>query len=90
MSNPSPAPSPASSGVSSKVAPYAKAIIGALIAGVSVIAAGVTDGHLSAGEWVSALLAALVALGGVYKIPNADPTATHQDESVTPPPTQAG
>lgn len=49
----------------------AKAIIGALIAGLTAIGTGLTDGGVSAQEWVAALVAFLVALGGIYAVPNA-------------------
>jgi hypothetical protein len=49
---------------------YNKAIIGALIAGLGVLSTGFTDGELVTQEWIGALIAALVALGGVYQIPN--------------------
>lgn len=48
----------------------AKAIVGALIAGVTALATGLTDGRLSTQEIVAAVLAFLIALGGVYATPN--------------------
>jgi hypothetical protein len=36
-------------------------------------------------EWVTAALTSLVAGGAVFGVPNRDPQATHQDESVQPP-----
>ena len=56
--------------------PYAKALIGALIAGLTAIGTALTDGGVSPAEWVAAAVAFLVALGGVYAIPNAEPTVT--------------
>lgn len=52
----------------SKLAPYLKAITAALIAGLSVILADVDD--LTTRSYVSALVAFLVGLGGVWAIPN--------------------
>lgn len=57
---------------------YAKAIIGALIVGLGVIVEGLTDGSLSASEWITAIILALTTLGGVYVVPNSgkkQPTA---------------
>ena len=54
------------------IAPYAKAVIGALIAGLTAIGTALTDGGISPAEWVAAAIAFLVALGGVYAIPNSD------------------
>jgi hypothetical protein len=52
------------------VSKYAKAIIAALIAGLGILGEGLTDGSLSGQEWIAAAVAALVALGGVYLVPN--------------------
>jgi hypothetical protein len=56
------------------VAPYLKALIAALVAGLSVIAASLTDGGaLTLQDYVSAALAFLVALGAVFAVPNQVP-----------------
>ena len=53
----------------------AKAIIGALVAGLGGLAAvlvgdvGISD--VSAGQWVTIALATATALGAVYGVPNA-------------------
>lgn len=49
---------------------YAKAVIGALVAGLGILGEGLTDGSLSGQEWIAAAIAALIALGGVYVVPN--------------------
>jgi hypothetical protein len=49
---------------------YAKAIVGALVAGLSVLAGAVGDG-VSAQEWITVAVAALGGLGIVYATPNA-------------------
>jgi hypothetical protein len=49
---------------------FAKAIVGALIAGLSVLAGAVGDG-VSAQEWITAAVATLGGLGLVYATPNA-------------------
>jgi hypothetical protein len=48
----------------------AKAITAALVAGLTGIATGLDDGKLSWQEVVTALVALLVALGAVYRVPN--------------------
>jgi len=72
-----------------KVAPYAKAVVAALIAGLAS-AQQALDGNndIDGSEWIAVALATLVGLGAVFAIPNRDPQAMHQDESVQPP--QAG
>ncbi len=52
--------------------PYAaKALLAALISGVTVVVAGLeADSGLTAYEFGAAVLAALVTLGAVYNIPN--------------------
>jgi hypothetical protein len=50
------------------IAPYGKAITGALIAGLSVLAAA--SGDLGWDDGLAALIAFLVAGGGVWAIPN--------------------
>lgn len=59
----------------SKVAPYAKAIIAALIAGLSALAAGLEDNSLTSQEWITIALAFVVALGAVFAVPNRPPPA---------------
>jgi hypothetical protein len=48
---------------------YAKAIVGALIAGLAALIPGLDNGQLSATEVVNAVIAALVALGAVWAVP---------------------
>lgn len=57
---------------------YAKAIVGALIAFLTAIAAGLQDASadgsdLTGLEWVTALLGLLVALAAVWAVPNKPP-----------------
>ena len=71
-------------------APYAKALIGALVAALGALGAALTpdaDGLVSVtpGEWVAVVSALLVGLLAVFAVPNKDPEAEHQDESVQPP-----
>lgn len=55
------------------VAPYAKAIIAALLSGLTAIATGLAAGGLSWSEVVAALIAFLVSGGAVFSVPNRPP-----------------
>lgn len=52
------------------VARYAKAITGAAVAGLSVVATSMADDKVTSAEWVGAAIATLVALGAVWAVPN--------------------
>lgn len=56
---------------------YAKAIYAFVVAGLGAIATVLVDnaslGDLTDGQWVTVILAALVAGGGVFGIPNKQP-----------------
>lgn len=72
------------------LAPYAKAAAGLLVPFAGQILAAMQDGSqggsvITTTEWVTAALTSLVAAGAVFTVPNKDPQATHQDESVQPP-----
>ena len=59
-----------------QLASIAKALIAALIAGLSVIGSALgLDGALSPQDWVYAAIAFLVALGSVFAVPNKIPPA---------------
>lgn len=53
----------------------AKALLAALIAGLGALGAVLVDnksvGDVTDGQWVAIVLATLVALGAVYRIPNS-------------------
>jgi len=49
----------------------AKAIVGALIAALSALGAALTDGQVTATEWVVVATALLTGLGLVWAVPNA-------------------
>jgi hypothetical protein len=71
------------------LAPFAKAILGFVAPGAVIIGGAVTaasDGgsHITTAEWVTALVACVLTGGLVFGVPNKDPQATHQDESVQP------
>lgn len=67
------------------LAPYAKSIVGALVAGLGSLSQALDDGSVTAQEWVGVAIATLAAFGVVFGVPNKDRAATHQDESVQPP-----
>ena len=60
-----------------KLAQMAKAILAALLAGLSALGAlltGTTNlAAITAGQWVYVAVAALIALGAVYGVQNASP-----------------
>jgi hypothetical protein len=70
-----------------KFSPYYKAAAGFLAAAL-VAYLGATDGGVTSQEWLTIVLAGLGGSGLVYVVPNKDPLAKHQRESVQPP--QAG
>lgn len=51
---------------------YAKAVLGAVIAGCSSLVTALDDGTVSAQEALIAFVAALTALGVVYAVPNKE------------------
>jgi hypothetical protein len=67
------------------IAPYYKAVTGALIAFLSAIAAALAQDGISGQEWITAAIAFLVGLGAVFAIPNIPKTDTVVPE--LPPPT---
>ena len=69
----------------SKLAPYMKALIGALVAGLASLQQALDDGVVNAQEGTGVGIAFLSGLALVWAIPNRDPEAEHQDESTMPP-----
>lgn len=59
------------------LAPYAKAVVGAVVAGLGVLLTALDDDAVSASEWVAVAIATLTALAAVWAVPNrpADPPA---------------
>lgn len=55
---------------------YAKAIVGALVAGLTALSAALADGQVTEGEWIGVAVATLAAAGVVWGVPNKD---TEQD-----------
>jgi hypothetical protein len=58
-----------------KIAPYGKAITGAIVAFLTAIATATADNGISGQEWVTSAIAFFVALGAVWAIPNRQATA---------------
>jgi hypothetical protein len=54
------------------VGQMAKALVGALIAGLTALGTALADGEVTQGEWVGVAVAALGVLGGVFYTENAD------------------
>ena len=67
------------------IKPYAKAIVGAAIAGLGTLQQALDDNGVTAQEWTGVAIATLSGLALIWAIPNKDPQAEHQDESVQPP-----
>lgn len=53
-----------------QLASVAKALTGALAAGLASLSAGLTDGSMSPSEWVTVAVAVLVAFSAVWAVPN--------------------
>jgi len=53
-----------------KIAPYYKAVAGALVAFLGSLIAGLADGNLDTSEWLTAIITLIVAGGAVFSIPN--------------------
>ncbi len=53
-----------------KFKPYAKAIVGALLAGLGALGTALADNQVTTVEWVGVAVATLGALGIVYAVPN--------------------
>lgn len=50
--------------------PYAKAITGAAIAGLTTLGTALADGDVTPVEWVAVAIAGLTAMGAVWAVPN--------------------
>lgn len=57
---------------------YAKAFVGAAIAGLGAVGTAMGDEVVSPKEWVTVAIVALVTLAGVWAIPNAKATPDEQ------------
>lgn len=67
-----------------KFQPYAKAITAAVVTGLGTLQVAYADQVISTGEWVNVAIATLVALGGVYAVPNVAKAAASWGTIVTP------
>jgi hypothetical protein len=61
-----------------KIAPYAKALIAAVVAGLTAVLTGLDDGNLSWSDGIAALIAFFVALGAVFAVPNRPPFESNE------------
>ncbi len=72
------------------LSPYMKATVAFLTPGLTTLglalqATSEGGSTVTATEWVGIALASLATAGVVFAVPNRDPLAQHQDESVQPP-----
>jgi hypothetical protein len=56
------------------VAPYLKAVVGGLVAGLTALATALDNDSISAQEWLYAVIALLVGFSTVWAVPNRPPT----------------
>lgn len=52
---------------------YAKAIVGAVLAGLTALGTAVAEGGVTGAEWVGVLVAVVVTFGGVFAKRNKRP-----------------
>lgn len=69
-----------------KIAPYAKAITGAIVAGLGALGVSLTPDEsglvsVNAGEWVAVAIATLVASYAVWQIPNGETVAEAEGDA---------
>lgn len=72
------------------IAPYYKAVAAITVPFLGSVIAAMQDAspggsNITGAEWLGGIVLALVSGGVVFGVPNTDPTATHQNESVQPP-----
>jgi hypothetical protein len=53
-----------------KIKPYMKAIVGALVAGLTALSTALIDNTVTGQEWIAVVIATLTGLGVVYAVPN--------------------
>lgn len=78
-----------------KIKPYLKAVVAFVAPAAVTLTAAVQASSpggevVTGGEWITAACACFITAGAVYAVPNKDPRAEHQDESVQPPITGGG
>jgi len=64
------------------VSRYAKSIVAAAVAGLTVLAAALTDDTITTAEWVQIAVAVLGAIG-VYAVPNRPPAGEPADPRIS-------
>jgi hypothetical protein len=74
----------------SAIAPYAKAVLASVLAGLGAAKLALVPdengvSQITGSEWLDISYAVIASLVLVFAIPNKDPKAKHQDESVQPP-----
>ena len=62
----------------------AKAITAAIVAGLTALGVALADNGVTTQEWVTVVIAFLLALGAVYAIPNANPNDGNIPNQDTP------
>lgn len=62
---------------------YAKAIAGAVLAGLGVLYVALSDNAVTLQEWVAVVSAALTVFAGVWGVPNAPRKDTVSQQTVT-------
>lgn len=62
-----------------KIAPYAKAVTGAVVAGLTALVTALDDETITNQELAIIAVAFFVALGAVWAIPNAEPVSGNDD-----------
>jgi hypothetical protein len=73
------------------IAPYYKAGAAVVVPFLGSVIAAMQDAspggsNITGSEWLGAVVLAIVSGGVVFGVPNRDPSGTHRDESVQPPP----
>jgi hypothetical protein len=58
---------------------YAKAVTGAVLAGLAALATGLSDETMTGVEWIMVATATITAGTAVFMIPNRDPVAVDDD-----------
>jgi hypothetical protein len=70
-----------------KVAPYYKAVTGAVVSFLTAIITALdSGGSISAQEWITAVIALLISGGAVFAIPNIKSNYPPTPTTLTPPP----
>lgn len=61
--------------------PYAKSVVGALVAGLGSLQVALVDNHVTTVEWITVASATVAALGLVWGVPNGrtEPTLELDD-----------